>query len=455
MADDTTSTAADNAPNEGGFKKTLTVFDMVVYGLIFMVPIAPMSIYGGLFQTSNGMPALVYLIALGCMIFSVLSFGVMIRRFPSSGSIYTYAARGISKPAGFIAGWLMILQYLITPNVMFIMAAEALHQYVPEIPVFAWCLTFLLFVGVMSQLNIKAIMTVDRLALAAELIVLAIFVFFGVGFVMSHPTVSGFTATAAFNPSKFEIGAMMSAVSLGVLSFVGFGSVATLTSEAKNPRTGPSKAMLIMVLVLGALFVGMCYIATCIDPTGAVFKDNPTNGFFLVAQMAGGEWLGVLCAVTIALSLGLFTGLSAQTSVARILYVMGLSGALPKRFATMRASNSVPSFATYFSTAFSLATLFIMLPLGMDEMAKVSNFGALATYCILNVVVIWYVWHRQGEHRNVMRHLICPAIGAVVVLMILCSLGPIAIVTGVVWAAIGVVYYLVATKVFKKRMSFQ
>lgn len=29
------------------FTRTLTVFDMVVYGLISMVPIAPMAIYGG------------------------------------------------------------------------------------------------------------------------------------------------------------------------------------------------------------------------------------------------------------------------------------------------------------------------------------------------------------------------------------------------------------------------
>ena len=49
--------AAAPAAQAGGnpFKQTLTVFDMVVYGLIMMVPIAPMGIYGGVFQASGGM----------------------------------------------------------------------------------------------------------------------------------------------------------------------------------------------------------------------------------------------------------------------------------------------------------------------------------------------------------------------------------------------------------------
>ena len=123
----TTSPSTGGAQQSGGFAKTLSIFDMVVYGLIFMVPIAPFSIYGSVFQVSNGMPALTYLIGLVGMVFSVLSFGVMIRRFPSSGSIYTYAAKGIGKPIGFMAGWLMLLQYLITPAIMYIMAGEALN----------------------------------------------------------------------------------------------------------------------------------------------------------------------------------------------------------------------------------------------------------------------------------------------------------------------------------------
>ena len=81
--------AAAKTDDRGSFHPTLTVMDMVVYGLIYMVPIAPMAIYGGVFQSSHGMPALAYIIGFAAVLFSVLSFGIMIQRFPSSGSIFT------------------------------------------------------------------------------------------------------------------------------------------------------------------------------------------------------------------------------------------------------------------------------------------------------------------------------------------------------------------------------
>ena len=137
--------AAAPAAQAGGnpFKQTLTVFDMVVYGLIMMVPIAPMGIYGGVFQASGGMPALAYIVGFVAVLFSVLSFAIMIRHFPSSGSIFTYVSNIMGKGIGFIAGWLMLLQYLVSPALMYLIAGTALNGFVPAVPVWAWCLVFL------------------------------------------------------------------------------------------------------------------------------------------------------------------------------------------------------------------------------------------------------------------------------------------------------------------------
>ena len=90
------------------FKATLTVKDMVVWGLITMVPISPMAVYGGVFADSGGMPTLAFLIGFVAVLFSVFSFGIMIQHFPSSGSIFTYVSHVFGKLPGFIAGWLML-----------------------------------------------------------------------------------------------------------------------------------------------------------------------------------------------------------------------------------------------------------------------------------------------------------------------------------------------------------
>ena len=87
----------------------MSVPDMLVYGLIFMVPIAPFGIYGGVFGDSGGMPALVYLVGMIAMVFTAFSYATLSQAFPVSGSVYGYTSRGINKPVGFVTGWTMLL----------------------------------------------------------------------------------------------------------------------------------------------------------------------------------------------------------------------------------------------------------------------------------------------------------------------------------------------------------
>lgn len=452
-------TGGEKAATEAAAKTqgtpSLSVGSMVVYGLIMMVPVAPFAIYGNVFQASNGMPALSYLVAMGAMLFTVLSFGVMIRKWPSSGSIFTYTSKGMSPAIGFVAGWLMLLQYLITPDLMYLMGAQALNQYIPAVPVWAWCLIFLAFVTIVSLRGVGATVVIDRIALAAQIIVIALFIGFGIAYVVQHPTTTSFAPTAILDPAKFNFGDMMSSVSLCVLSFVGFGCIATLTQQAKDEQRGPSKAMMITVLTLGAMFIAMCYIATCVDPTGNTFSSNPNNGFYLIAAQVGGEWLGILCAVTNAIALGLFAGLVGQTSIARVMYVMGTTGALPKFFDQIDKKRDVPVHSTLFVSALSLAILFILISIGVDSGAKISNFGALSTYFLLNVCVVWYFWWKMKDHQNVLRHLVCPAIGALIVLAILFSLNTLAQVVGLIWIAVGVAYYEIGTRVLHRSMRME
>lgn len=445
----------NNSNNNDGFKRTLSIFDMVIYGLIFMVPIAPFSIYGGVANASNGMASMAYLIAFVAMFFTVLSFGIMIKTFPSSGSIYTYASKSLGSAIGFIAGWLMLLQYLISPDMVFIIAAEPLHQYVPAVPVWAWCLIFLAIVLVVASRGIQTTMIVNKIALVCECIVLGMFLVFGIAFIFSHPETSGFTLDAFFDPSKFTMPSMLSAVSLAVFSFVGFGCVATLTEEAKNERSGPPRAMMIMVIILAVLFAFTCYIATCVDPSGELCRSNETNGFYLIAELVGGKWFGQLCALAVALAQGVFTGLVAQVSVSRVLYVMGKSGSLPSPLAKMDKKRGVPLVATLFVSALSLVLLPFFLNIGMDGLAKVVNFGALASYVILNVCVVWHFWVKGKDHTNPLRLLICPVIGAIIVGAIFVSLDPTSHTIGIIWIIIGIVYYLVTTRLLKRKITME
>ncbi len=448
------STPAKSGSN-GGFKATLTVFDMVIYGLIFMVPIAPFPIFASVYNASDGMPFLAYAIGGIAMLFTALSFGVMVPIFPSSGSIFTYTSEGINKGVGFVTGWLMILQYIITPDIMFIMAANSLKAIpgLADVPDWIWCLLFLAFCTLVAIRGIGTTMILDRIALVGELVVLGLVIGFAVVYIIQGHGGAHFSTNAIFDPSKFSAQAMFSAISLCALNFVGFGSVATLTQESKAGPKGPGRAMVIIVIILAALFCTLSFVVSCADPTGTMYKDHPTEGFYVVAGIVGGinggsgEWLALTCEIANVLALGIFTGLAAQTSIARILYVMGTAGAMPKKLGEMNKKNATPVVATIFVGIVNLVVLFPMLAVGQNISAEMSNFGALASYFLLNFVVLWYCWGKRKEHKF-FRHLLFPVLGCIFTGIFIFTLADIPKIVGVVWLVIGIVIYLVVTRKF-------
>lgn len=441
--------------------RKLSVRNMVTYGLIQMVPIAPFAIYASVYNASNGMPAMPYLIAFVGMLFTVFSFAIMIDLFPSSGSIYTYCSKAIAPAVGFIAGWLMLLQYLITPDLMFIQAGQALNQFVHEVPVWVWCLIFLAFVAIVSTRSLKNIVKIDMVALVAELIVFGMFIAFGVVYILQHPETSNFSPANFLNIGKFQLQPMMQAVSICAMSFVGFGCVATLTEEAQNPQKGPARAMFVIVIMLGIMFVGLCYIASCIDCVSGqpgytaqseLMQQVENTGFYLLASRIAGAWFGTTCAVANALALGVFTGLSATVSISRVIYVMSRSGALPKQLGIMDTKTGVPFSATLFVNILSLAALFFLLAFGMTRVAELSNFGALATYCMLNICVLWHCFFKRAKRLTFVRALVLPLLGALVTGAIFFSISPKVSLLGWIWVVFGIIYYLVATRIFRKEI---
>lgn len=451
-------TVATNTKKGDPFKQTMTVKDMVVWGLITMVPISPMAVYGGVFADSGGMPTLAFIIGFVAVLFSVFSFGIMIQHFPSSGSIFTYVSHVFGKVPGFIAGWLMLLQYLVSPAMVYLIAAIAIHSMLPDVPILALCFGFLVIVGIVSLIGMKTAMVVNKIALIAQLVILALFVGCGIIYVASHPETCSFSPLNIMNPAKFEFGGTMSAVSLAVMSYVGFGAIATLTQEAKDPKHGPSRAMLIMAIVLCVLYVAQCFIATCIDPSGSAFTGDTDNAFYAVAKLAAGPWLMVLCAVGVALAQGVFTAIAQQNSIAFVMFTMSRGGCLPKFMGKMNSRTNSPLNAIVFIICLSivLTLIFHFSGIDMNTVVKISNFGALTTYVMLNLSVIAFCWFQLKERKgakSVFMHLIFPALGALVCFGIMLSVGTVALTVGFIFILIGVLYYLFITKVMHKKVD--
>ena len=449
--------APSSAPSKGGSGKpklarVLSVPDMIVYGLIFMVPIAPFGIYGGVFTESGGMPALVYVVGTLAMVFTALSYGMLIREWPVSGSVYAYTSRGLGKGIGFVSGWTLLLDYLLIPVLMYVVASTALSGIVPEVPPWAFSIVFVVANTFVNIRGIALTDIVNRIALVLEVLVLAVFVVLGVRWLLSDPASHGFTLQPLYNPSTFSLPLVFSAVSLGVLSFLGFDGIATLSEEAKDGRRGPGRAMMASLAIVGALFVLQTYIAGCISPDGAVFAHDQGNAFYLVAQVVGGRWLYVVCAGGPALAWGIFTALAAQTAVSRILFAMGRDGGLPHALARIHPKYHTPYVATLFVGGLTLVLVLTFGQLGTDTISLFVNFGALTAFLMLHVTVIGYFIVKKRDRRWV-AHLLVPLAGLAVIGYTWWGLDVPAKVLGVVWMAAGTAYYLVLRFVLKREVT--
>ncbi|WP_239926284.1 APC family permease [Enteroscipio rubneri] len=449
--------AFEMAPNDGSdiprnssqqFKRVLTVPDLIVYGLIFMVPIAPFGIYGGVFHDSGGMPALAYLVGTGAMVFTALSYSMLIKEFPASGSVYAYTTRGMGKGIGFVSGWTLLLDYILSPVLLYVVASTALSGIVPEVPAWAFAVAFVVFNTFVNVRGVQLANVVDKVALVLEILVLAVFVVLAVRWLATDPASHGFTLAPLYNPETFDPAVVASAASLAVLSFLGFDGIATLSEEAKDGRRGPGRAMMASLAIIGTLFALQTYLAGCVSPDGAVFASDPNNAFYLVAQVVGGRWLYVVCAIATALSWGIFTALAAQTAVSRILFAMGRDGNLPRPLAKIHPKYRTPYVATLFVGVFTLVVVLTFGQLGTDTISLFVNFGALTAFLLLHVTVIWYFFIKKRDGRWG-AHLLVPLAGLLVIGYTWLGLDIQAKILGLAWMSAGIVYYVVLRYVFK------
>ena len=260
---------SEGAPAESieryGYKqelhRSLSFADLLVYGLVFMVPIAPFGIFGSVFQGSGGMVALAYAIGMVAMMFTALSYAQMSQAFPMAGSVYTYAGRGIAAPIGFLSGWMILLDYVLVPGLLYLIAAIAMNSLVPSIPVWIWLIGFVLLNTVVNYMGIEMTARVNKIMLAGELVVLAIFIVIGI-VALAQGKGRGFDFTPIYNADTFSLSLVLGAVSIAVLSFLGFDGISMLAEENKESARAIGRSMVAALLLAGALFIAQTWIAS-------------------------------------------------------------------------------------------------------------------------------------------------------------------------------------------------
>lgn len=306
--------AAGGSGTPGTLRRTLSFRDLLVYGLLFIAPMAPVGLFGTLQARSHGAVTAVYLVATVAMAFTASSYGQMVRVAPRAGSVYAYARLGLGEGAGFVAGWMAMLDYLLIPAVAYLFSGIALHALVPAVHPWVWTA---LAVVVTTLLNLSGVRTAARVGfavLAMEIVVLAVFVVAAVVVLVAHGPQRGWAAPLT-GEGAFSAGAVPAAVSVAVLSYLGFDAIASFAEEAGGGPGRVARALFTCLVVAGVLFAVQTYLAALLMPVSAAeLAARPAEqgaAFYTAVDSAVGRWLEVLVAVSKAVGAA-FAALAGQ-----------------------------------------------------------------------------------------------------------------------------------------------
>ncbi|MFJ4474887.1 APC family permease [Streptomyces xanthochromogenes] len=426
----------------GQLRRSLGFRDLVVYGLLFIAPMAPVGIFGTLDAKSHGAVALVYLVATVAMGFTAFSYAQMVRVVPLAGSVFAYARKALGEGPGFIAGWMAMLDYLLIPAVAYLFSGIAMNSLVPSVSRWVWTAIAVVITTLLNLWGVRAAARVGFAVLAMEIVVLLVFVVSAVVVLVRDGAQRGWLSPLT-GDAGFTLGAVLGAVSVAVLSYLGFDAIATFAEEVTGGSAKVARAVLFCLVLAGFLFVLQSYLAALLEPmSSAQLAADPVkqgSAFYDTVESSVGGWLHTLVAISKAIGAA-FAALAGQAAAGRLVFAMARERRLPHVLS--RTASGVPRAALLLAAVVTLvaAVWAARRDDGMDHLVSVVDMGALTAFFLLHAsVVVWYAVRRMEGAPNWLSHVVVPVLGAAVIVAVVWEATTTAQLVGLGWLAVGLV----------------
>ncbi|WP_086706849.1 amino acid permease [Streptomyces antimycoticus] len=359
----------------------------------------------GAIEAAGPSVLLAYLIS-GAVIFIVMrALGEMAVAHPSAGSFGAYAGRFLGPGAGFLTGWLYVVQMLVVVLADLTAFGIYLGFWFPEVPRWIWVVTVILAIAVINLVTVKVfgetefwfslIKVAAIIAMIVGGILLLVFGFSRHGDVSAAPLGTG--------GGFFANGFSGFAASFAVVLF-GFGGIEIIgltAAEAQEPkRTIPMAINSVPVRIL-LFYVLSLAVIMLLYPWQSIGTGG--SPFVLIFRDLG---MGIAASVlNIVVITAAFSAINADIFAAgRMAFGLAEQGHAPKIFART-TSKGVPLFTVLaMITAMAVgAILNVLIP---DELFLI--IASLVTFVTVWVWIAILLSHwsmrrrmrREGEERG-------------------------------------------------------
>lgn len=350
-------------------------------------------------------------------IFTALTYAEGASMFPESGGSSTFARHAFNEFISFVAGWALMLDYIVTVAISSYAAIAYLGFFwtpLRDVPAIGAGFAILLVVSLclVNIVGTRESARLNNFLVTIDLITITLIIGLGMALLFnwqtltswaSHPTI---TAGGQVIPEWPVVSAMVYSVSIAMIAFTGIESVAQMAEEAKDPRRNVPRAVFLVIAAVLVLYAGINLVAfSAISPheMGTTWKLNPVQG---IAHALGGKnplfeiilkpWIAILaaCILTIATNAGLL-------GVSRLAYSMGMHRQLPGLIYKLHPKYKTPYVAISFYGAITvslLATGFFS-PKLIDNLADLYSFGAMLSFMVAHAAIIGLRMKRPDLER--------------------------------------------------------
>lgn len=400
---------------------------------------------------SRGHASLAIFLAMIAILFTAVSYGRMAAVYPTAGSAYTYVGRGLNMHLGFLAGWAMLLDYIVIPLFCVLYSALTMQRVVPQVPYWVWAFIFATGITALNLTGVRSTVRANEMLLGAMGIILVAFDILAIRYVILHQGLRGlFSLEPFYNPATFRISAIASATSFAALTYLGFDAVTTLAEEVENPRHNVLLSVVIICLFTGIFGGLLIYLAQLVWPAYQTFQ-NPETAFMDVTRRVGGTWLFQSVGFLLVLAY-LGSALTGQVGASRLLFSFGRDHVLPaKVFGHLDQRRKSP---TYNVALLGLVTFVGSLLMPYELTAEILNFGAFLGFMGVNLAVIrqFYGIGKHGVRKSFLRDVVAPGLGFLFCLVIWLGLSRASKLAGSTWFIAGFVYLAFRTNGFRRKL---
>jgi amino acid transporter len=432
-------------------RRVLSVWDLILYGIVAVTPSAPATVFGLAELRSHGHAVVTILAAMVAMVLTAISYGRMAALYPSAGSAYTYVGRGLHPYLGFVSGWAMLLDYVVSPLFCVIYGSLALQRAIPALPypvcaaMFAGGITYLNLRGIRSTARANQVLILFMFAVLLSYIVLAI------RYLLAQHGITGlFSIKPFYDPATFNVRDIAGATSFAALTYLGFDAVTTLAEDVKNPRRNVMLAA-VGVCAFTGIFGGLLvYLAQLAWPDYNTFSNIETAFIEVTGRVGGVVLFQAMAFVMVVANIG--AGMTTQVGAARLLFGMGRDNVIPRRFfAHLHPVRNTPNRNIW---VIGILAYFGALVMSYELTAEILNFGAFLGFMGVNLAVVWQFWVRraEGHAREFLADILLPGLGFVFCTIIWLGLGAPAKIAGGIWFVVGVFVLLVHTRGFRQAL---